>query len=319
MKPTEHPTRGYASTMGAPTLSQIHGWDTDHLSSAAEHWSGTADRWESAFAEMHQQAHTVSWEGRGADALRERATADKTVVAGQADQLRQAAGIARQGASDISAAQRKVLYAVEDAQNAGFRVDEDLSVIDKRISHNAGQRAARRAQAQRFAAEIESATAQLVTLDQGVAADLTNAAGGVGTTTFDSRQGKVRMAGFDAKQDGGTRMPSPGLPQPLQDFENQVQGRAPTPTPHAPVTVDDIRRALQVQHDDQLEQLIRESQPPKCTTHDVIKGLGEMAVAGGGAIGAGVSAPSGAGLYLGIATALGSGALAVDDLAKCLP
>jgi hypothetical protein len=105
--------------MALPTLSQIQGWDTDHLTTAADHWAGTADRWENAFTNAWQEAHTVSWEGHGADALRERVTADKTTVAGHADQLRQAASIARRGAGDISAAQRKVSYAINEANNNG--------------------------------------------------------------------------------------------------------------------------------------------------------------------------------------------------------
>jgi hypothetical protein len=44
------------------------------------------------------------------------------VVVRKGDQLREAATIARRGAGDISAAQRRVMYAVEDAHNAGFIV-----------------------------------------------------------------------------------------------------------------------------------------------------------------------------------------------------
>lgn len=65
--------------------------------------------------------------------------------------------------------------------------------------------------------------------------------------------------------------------------------------------------------------LIRDAQVPKCTTHDVVKSLGELAVAAGGAIGRGATVETGVGLYLSLATTLGSGTLAIDDLAKCLP
>jgi hypothetical protein len=60
----------------------------------------------------------------------ERVTSDKTAVTQKAAQLREAAAVARRGASDISAAQRRAMYAVQDAQNAGFRVEDDLTVID---------------------------------------------------------------------------------------------------------------------------------------------------------------------------------------------
>ena len=88
----------------------------------------TADQWEDVFLQMRNQSHSLPWRGAGGDALRQRISADLSVVSGKADKLRQAAGIARNGASDINAAQRSALYAVADAQNAGFDVGEDLSV-----------------------------------------------------------------------------------------------------------------------------------------------------------------------------------------------
>jgi hypothetical protein len=166
------------------TLSQIRAWDVDHLIEAADHWTATADRWESTFAEVHQQAHTVAWEGIGATALRDRVTADKAHVTTKADRLREAASVARRGASDISAAQQRVMYAVEDAQNAKFRVGEDLSVTDKLNVRNSAQRAARQAQAQTFAADIRQRAAQLSALDAEVATNITAAAGDVGNISF---------------------------------------------------------------------------------------------------------------------------------------
>ncbi|MBO0879565.1 MAG: hypothetical protein J2P17_04185 [Mycobacterium sp.] len=91
-----------------------------------------------------------------------------------------------------------VLYAIGEASNAGFRVDDDLSVIDKCISHNAGQRAARRAQAQRFAADIRARAEELAALDQEVAADITNAAGNVGNPPF-GKSGEGHIQAVDNK------------------------------------------------------------------------------------------------------------------------
>jgi hypothetical protein len=184
-----------------PALSQIRAWDVEHLTAAAEHWTGTADRWENAFVQAWQESHTVAWEGHGAEALRERTHGDKAMVAGNSDQLREAASIARRGASDISAAQRKVMYAVEDAHNAGFKVGEDLSVTDTRRSRSAAQLAARQAQA--FAADIRSRVAELSAVDNEVGANITTAAGDVGTTTFtekpvnyDGKRGRFRLSGM---------------------------------------------------------------------------------------------------------------------------
>lgn len=167
-----------------PTLSQIESWDVDHLAEAAAHWSAAADRWEGAFHEVWQQSRAVKWQGEAADALHERTSADKSLVGSKADRLRQAAAIARKGAGDIGAAQRRVVYAIEDASNAGFRVGEDLSVTDKRTITNAQQRAARQAQAQTFAADIRDRTAALIALDKEVAANLAGASGDIGNVSF---------------------------------------------------------------------------------------------------------------------------------------
>lgn len=109
---------------------------------------------------MRNQSQSVTWHGAGGDALRQR-TADYTLVSGKAAKLRQAAGIARNGASDISSAKQQTLYAVEDAQNAGFDVGEDLSVSYTDHGGTAAEQAARQAQAEQMASEIWSRAAQL--------------------------------------------------------------------------------------------------------------------------------------------------------------
>jgi hypothetical protein len=204
---------------GIPTLSSIQAWDVQHLTDAAEHWEGTADRWESVSLQVWQQSHSLNWEGQARDALIERVTSDKTTIISKADQLREAAAIARSGASDISSAQRRVLYAVEDAHRGGFAVGEDLSVTDTRTSSNAAEAAARQVEAQTLAADIRERAVQLVGVDSEVGSNITSAAGNVGDTTFpespvtyDGRQGTVQMAGHGFKQD--PQLPSPPAPQP---------------------------------------------------------------------------------------------------------
>lgn len=160
------------------TLSQIQAWSTEHLVDAAAYWTLTADRWEDAFLTMRNQAQSITWHGAGGDALRQRTGADVSVVSRKADLLRQAAGIARNGASDISAAQRRVLYGVEDAQNAGFTVGEDLSVTDTR-STSPAERATRQAQAEAFAADLRLRAEQLDGADTKVSGQLTAATAGL--------------------------------------------------------------------------------------------------------------------------------------------
>lgn len=234
------------------TLSQIQAWSTEHLIDAAAYWTQTADRWEDAFLTMRNQAHSITWHGAGGDALRERTGSDLSVVSDKADQLRQAAGIARNGASDISAAQRRVLYGVEDAQNAGFTVGEDLSVTDTRSTPPA-ERATRHAKAQAFAADIRSRAEQLEGAEVKVAGQLTAAAGTVGDVGFaqsssynggqqsptngDAQNGRGALAVangqhggvhlVDFKQDGSPE-PSP-VPQPTPSQGQPQIGPFPVP------------------------------------------------------------------------------------------
>lgn len=135
---------------------------------------------------MRNQSQSIAWKGAGGDALRQRTGADYTLVSGKADELRQAAGIARSGASDISAAQQRVLHAVEDAQNAGFDVGEDLSVSYTDHGGTVAERAARQAQAEKMASEIWSRAAQLEGADQKIAGQLTAATTGLANPRFPS-------------------------------------------------------------------------------------------------------------------------------------
>jgi hypothetical protein len=167
-----------------PTLSQIKAYTTDHLVDAADHWDGLADRWEDAHWQVRNQAHALDWQGAAADALRERTVSDYTVASSQADQLRSTSRIARQQAGELDQLRNRVLYAVEDAHDAGFIVGEDLSVTDTRTSRTAAELAARQAQAQIFAADIRGRAGALVGADTSVAGDLSSAAVGVGDTTF---------------------------------------------------------------------------------------------------------------------------------------
>lgn len=166
------------------TLSQIRAWSTEHLVDAAGFWTKTADQWEDVFLQMRNQSYAIAWQGAGGDALRERTSADLPIVSAKADQLRQAAMIARNGVSDISAVQRRVLYAVEGAQNAGFTVGEDLSVTDTRTSATAAEQAARQAQAEGFAGDIRTRAIQLEGADLRVAGELTTATAHLGTVVF---------------------------------------------------------------------------------------------------------------------------------------
>lgn len=54
-----------ASPVGAPSLSQILGWDTAHLHQAATDWVNTAEHWEGSFTSAHRDTLSpggTSWE-----------------------------------------------------------------------------------------------------------------------------------------------------------------------------------------------------------------------------------------------------------------
>ncbi|ETW21548.1 hypothetical protein MGAST_25250, partial [Mycobacterium gastri 'Wayne'] len=191
------------------SLSQIRAWSTEHLVDAAGYWSRTADQWEDVFLQMRNQSYSIAWEGAGGDALRQRTGADLPVVNSKADQLRQAAGIARDGASDISAAQRRVMFAVEDAQNAGFNVGEDLSVTDTRTSSTPAEKAARQAQAEAFAGDIRSRAEQLESADLRVAGALTAATAGLGNVSFTPAHSGNGIQLVDFNQNSGPESPPP--------------------------------------------------------------------------------------------------------------
>lgn len=196
----------------AVTLSQIRSWSTEHLTNAAGYWTQTADHWEDAFLTMRNQSQSITWHGAGGDALRQRTGADLSLVSRKADQLRQAAGIARNGASDITSAKQRVLYAVEDAQNAGFTVGEDLSVSYTDHGGTAAEQAVRQAQAEQMASEIWSRAAKLEGADAKVAGQLTGAVNGFASgVPAAPASGGNGIQLVDFKQDGG---PQPGQPNP---------------------------------------------------------------------------------------------------------
>lgn len=210
---------------GLPTLSQIQAWDTEHLIDAAEHWDATADRWDGVYGQVWQQSLGMDWQGQARDALVDRTTTDKTTVTGNSDQLREASQTARNGAGDISAVQRSVLYKVDDARQAGFVVGEDLSVADTQTSSNAAELTARQAQAQAFSTDIRSRAGQLVATDSEVGKNLITTAGDVGSLTFNEKpitvdgkpyevtanpqKGTIQLVGHGFKQDGPDPSPTP--------------------------------------------------------------------------------------------------------------
>jgi hypothetical protein len=224
-----------------PTRSQIDAYTTDQLVDAADHWDGLADRWEDAHWQVRNQGHALDWQGFAGDALRARTASDYIVASDHADQLRGTSRIARQQAGELERLRNRVLYAVEDAHNAGFTVGEDLSVTDTRTSRTTAELAARQAQAQVFAADIRSGVGTLIGADNEIAGNLTATAAGVGNTPTIEKptykpesNGTIQLVGHGFKQD-----PAPA-PPPQPDTGDPPSIKLPPQTTPPPVQVSTL-------------------------------------------------------------------------------
>jgi hypothetical protein len=222
-----------AAVAAFPSLSALLAWPTEHLTEAADYWQTIGGRCYGVANQVWRDALSVDWQGAAAEALRGATHADMLTTSAVADQLHEAAKVARSGASDLYAARSRVHYAVEDARTAGFDVGEDLSVTDRSSSGSAAQRAARQAQAQTFAGDIGQRAAQLMGLDQQVAGKVTAAVAGIRTT-------------FPQNPTPDTP-PTPKKPT-IQAVDHQYWKQDPPPPPGPGPTNgpsgDDIRRVL---------------------------------------------------------------------------
>ncbi|MGC2566798.1 MAG: hypothetical protein WA488_14015, partial [Mycobacterium sp.] len=199
-----------AAVAGAPGLSALLAWPTDHLTEAADHWEAVGERSYGAAHGVWSDALTVDWSGDVAEALRTDTHADMMTTSAVVDQLQDAASVARSGASDLEAARSQMRYAVEDARSAGFEVGENLSVTDRMSGGSAAQQAARQAAAQAFAGNIGQRAAQLVSVDAQVAGGVTAAVAGVRDTFPPNapNNGKVRAVDSrTVKQDPPSPLP----------------------------------------------------------------------------------------------------------------
>lgn len=168
-----------------PTLTQIRNWNTEHLRQAADDWDAEAQQLESTFEQNYKRLAATDWKGQGREAHVERAGLDMVKIRGPAGQLQEAATVARYGFDQQNGAKEWALDAVRDAEVAGFRANEDLSVTDSQAGGTSAARAARQTQAQALSAQIRHRAALLVASNQEIAAKITAAAGNIGEFSFD--------------------------------------------------------------------------------------------------------------------------------------
>jgi hypothetical protein len=165
-----------AAPLPSLTLSQIQGWNTEHLEVAAAHWSTAADRWRDGFTAVSTgitRPGGTGWQGSAADAASARSERDRIQVLGLVDRLHEASSVARSGAAELAAARSRTLASVDEARRSGFAVSEDLSVRDTLSVASKPTRLVRDLQAQVFAADIRAQSTTLAATDQSVASRLT--------------------------------------------------------------------------------------------------------------------------------------------------
>jgi len=155
-----------------PSLSELQAWPTSHFDEIADWCEAEADRWESCFAEAHQLIREADWEGQAHDNAVHRIETDLGKARGAASGLRDSAPILRLGAENERFAKAAALRAVGEAREAGYTVNDDLSVIDPTKYTSFEQYVARRNQGREIAADIRYNAASLVTIDQNMAAKL---------------------------------------------------------------------------------------------------------------------------------------------------
>lgn len=198
----------------------------------------TGERWYEVFDRVRRDSVLAGWEGVAAEQLRIRTHEDRSKVSDLDDQLREAAKVARVGASALFAARSRIRHSVDGALAAGFAVGEDLSVAYYSTGGTAAEQAAEQARAEKVADDIHQRATQLVGLDQHVAGEISAALAGIDSVTFDKgsaapasdRQTKEHhgIQVVDWKQSPDP-MPAPGpTAQDLRDaLESLPQGTRP--------------------------------------------------------------------------------------------
>lgn len=200
----------------ALTRADVEAWSTEHLETAATHWTSTAREWESHFETIHNgvlRPGGTTWEGDGADAAAETTWGDLVKVRGAADGLHAAAGHATNGAGDVAWAKRQVLSAIAEAEQDGFTVGQDFSVTDKSANSLVRSPEGRQSKATEHANDIASAVRTLVAADKQAGERISSALAPLAQLSFPERGGTpdptVRMVDNHFKRDEPKPDPPP--------------------------------------------------------------------------------------------------------------
>ncbi|SHT86856.1 putative conserved membrane protein [Mycobacteroides abscessus subsp. bolletii] len=160
-------------TGALPTLSEIENWSTAHLDDAAEKWPQLGKH-SVDVATQHRDNMAApagtEWHGQTHEAAFEAADNHASRVSAQSSLIDEAGSIAKSGSADVRAMRQLVLEAVAEAQQDGFRVNQDLSVTDTKPHPQ--QTATRVQSGQGHAEFIRWRAGQLVATDDQVNARL---------------------------------------------------------------------------------------------------------------------------------------------------
>lgn len=166
-----------------PTLSQLRGWQTAHLTDAGSRWASAAELWTSVYGDVAdgiQAPAGTAWQGSAGQAAQARTTRDQGGVATVADRLRLGVEVATKGAEVIDLAKQQALGVVAMANTLGFAVNEDLSVVDRLPLVDP----LRARQGVLVGMEVKRTAAQLAAIDQQVGADMSTVTKGFDALDF---------------------------------------------------------------------------------------------------------------------------------------
>lgn len=205
-----------AAVNAVPGLSLVKSMSSAHLTEADTYWSHTAERLEQSFATVSAglaQPGGSAWHGVAAASAQERGNADLLTIRTVANQLHDAADIARLGATRLDASRQQVLDAVAAAEQDDFEVSDNYSVTDLWSGGSEEFQANRKKLAQQHADDMWHKASALAAADREIAGKIAGATEGIQAFSFD----------------GAPESPAPELPpeeQPkdrLQEILEQYQ------------------------------------------------------------------------------------------------
>jgi hypothetical protein len=271
------------------TKSMVQNYHPTHFADAVEHFSAVGNTWLSTSMAQHAEAHGLDWQGLAGTAYRLVADSDHAVITSAAEHALAASTVAAADGGQVFSALSSAKFAIEDAEAAGFDVDEDFRVTDRMQTYaSPAQRAERQLQANSHAQNIAVAVGELQAADAAAAS---------------------RAPDFSLYHQG--------INGHVQALDNGVA----TPAPPVPPTVKwphvDQPPAIINNHGGQVP-LEPNPKDHNCSTREIVDGIGKVLVGAGGDTAAVIAAPPSSGASL---AGLAPGSLAIydglDDLSHC--